>query len=378
MFSRLERVIDNAVSAGRIVGVVYLVAKHGEVVFAYEKGFADREAGEPVRRDTLFRLASVTKPFVATAALAMMDKGLMRLDDPVTRYLPYFTPKLADGGAPMITLRHLLTHTSGLSYDYGPDPDFSDGLSDADFDFEENFTRLAKRPLKFATGSKWEYSVAIDVLGAVLAKVESASLDDVVKRHVTGPLGIEDTSFHITDRARLATAYADATPVAQRMPDRVTLGSDENGYFNFAPTRAFNPKAFQSGGAGMIGTADGVLRLLEALRQDGAGVLKPETGRAAAANQVGTLDRGAGTEGQRFGFLSAVIDDPKLADTPQSKGSLLWGGVYGNDWFVDIARGLTVVSMSNTALEGCNGPFTKDTRDALYADLGGADEGNTA
>lgn len=369
MFTRLQRVIDDAVSNGRIVGIVYLVARDGKVVFASEKGFADREAGKPVRRDTIFRLASVTKPFVAISALAMMDKGLIRLDDPVTRYLPYFTPKLADGPAPAITLRHLITHTSGLSYDYGPDPDFSDGLSDGDFGFEENFTRLAKRPLKFAPGSKWEYSVAIDVLGAVLAKVEGASLDDVVKRHVTGPLGINDTSFHIADRARLATAYADATPVAQRMPDRVTLGSDENGYFNFAPTRAFNPKAFQSGGAGMVGTADGVLALLEALRKGGAGVLKPETGRAAITNQVGTLDRGVGSEGQRFGFVSAVIDDAKLANTPQSKGSVLWGGVYGNDWFVDIARGISVISMSNTALEGCNGQFTKDTRDALYADL---------
>ncbi|MFZ5676856.1 MAG: serine hydrolase domain-containing protein [Pseudomonadota bacterium] len=372
MFTRLHRVLDDAVSSGRIVGIVYLVAKDGKVVFAGEKGFADREAGKPVRRDTIFRLASVTKPFVATAALAMTDKGRIRLDDPVTRYLPYFTPKLADGSTPVITLRHLLTHTSGLSYDYGPDPDFSDGLSDGDLGFKENFSRLAKRPLNFAPGSKWEYSVAIDVLGAVLAEAEGASLDDVVKRHVTGPLGIKDTGFHIADRDRLATAYADATPAAQRMPDRVTLGSDENGYFNFAPTRAFNPKAFQSGGAGMVGTADGVLALLEALRKSGAGVLKPETGRAAVTNQVGTLDRGAGSEGQRFGFVSAVIDDPKLAGTPQSKGTLLWGGVYGLDWFVDIARGISVISMSNTALEGCNGPFTKDTRDALYADIAGA------
>ena len=80
MFSRLEQVIDNAVAAGRIVGVVYLVARNGEIIFARERGFADREAGTPVRRNTLFRLASVTKPFVATAALAMMDKGLIRLD----------------------------------------------------------------------------------------------------------------------------------------------------------------------------------------------------------------------------------------------------------------------------------------------------------
>lgn len=369
MFSRLERVIDDAVATGRIVGVVYLVARDGEIVFAAERGFADREAGKPVRRDTLFRLASVTKPFVATAALAMMDKGLIRLDDEVTRYLPYFTPRLADDSRPSITLRHLITHTAGLSYDYRPDADFSDGLSDMDLDFEENFTRLARRALKFAPGTRWEYSVAIDVLGAALAQVEGETLEDVVKRHVTGPLGISDTSFHVVDPDRLATAYADISSVAIRMPDEIVLGSDEAGYFNFAPRRAFNRKAFQSGGAGMIGTADDVLRLLETIRLGGAPILRPETGKAVVTNQIGTLDRGPGTDGQRFGYLSAIVADPRAAATPQSAGTLNWGGVYGSDWYIDMARGLTVVSVSNTGLEGCNGQFTRDTRDALYADL---------
>ena len=221
----------------------------------------------------------MTKPFVATAALAMMDRGSDRLEDPISRYLPYFTPRLADGEHAAITLRHLITHTSGLSYDNGPDPDFSDGLSDTDFDFEENFTRLAKRALKFAPGQDGNISIAIDVLGAALAQVEGATLDALVKRHVSGPLGIAETSFHIADRARLATAYADATPIAIRMPDLRSLGNAETGYISFAPRRAFNPKAFQSGGAGMVGTADDVLRLLEMLRVGGASVLRPETCR---------------------------------------------------------------------------------------------------
>jgi len=144
MFMRLRNVIDSAIAKGRIVGCVMLVAKDGEIIFATEKGFADREAGLRVRRDTLFRLASVTKPFVAIAALAMADQGHITLDDAVSAHLPYFKPRLADGSQPRITLRHLLTHTSGLSYDY-PDADFSDGLSDTDLGFEENFTRLAKR-----------------------------------------------------------------------------------------------------------------------------------------------------------------------------------------------------------------------------------------
>ena len=117
MFTRLRHVIDSAIAKGRIVGVVMLVAKDGEIIFATEKGFADREAGLKVRRDTLFRLASVTKPFVAMAALAMADQGHITLDDAVSSHLPYFKPRLVDGSEPRITLRHLLTHTSGLSYD---------------------------------------------------------------------------------------------------------------------------------------------------------------------------------------------------------------------------------------------------------------------
>ena len=160
-------------------------------------------------------------------------------------------------------------------------------MTDTDFDFAENFTRLARRALKFAPGRRWEYSIAIDVLGAALAQVEGATLDEVVKRHVSGPLGIAETSFHIADRARLATAYADATPIAIRMPDHAVVGNAETGYISFSPRRAFNPKAFQSGGAGMVGTADDVLRLLEMLRVGGASVLRPETCRAAVSNQVG-------------------------------------------------------------------------------------------
>ncbi len=370
MFSRLQGVIDDTVARGRIVGVVFLVAQHGEIVFATAAGLADREAGLPVRRDTLFRLASVTKPFVALAALALMDQGRIGLDDAVSAYLPYFKPRLADGTAPTITLRQLLTHTSGLSYDYGVDADFSDGLSDTDFGFEENFTRLAQRPLNFAPGSQWEYSVAIDILGAVLAAVEGTSLDEVVRRQVCGPLGMADTGFDVVDRGRLATAYADASPVAMRMPDRLVLGNETTGIFNFAPCRAFNPLAFQSGGAGMVGTAPDFLRLLEAIRTGGAPLLSPRTWREAVSNQIGALARGEADAGQRFGYLSAIVDDPKAAATPQSRGTLNWGGVYGNDWFIDIAKGLSVASLSNTALEGCSGQFPKDTRDALYADLG--------
>ena len=112
----IDGAIEKALREKRLVGAVVLVAQGGEIVYRRAAGMADREAGKPMACNTLFRLASVSKPIVSTAALALMARGDMRLDDPVTRWLPDFRPRLADGTVPLLTLRHLMTHTAGLSY----------------------------------------------------------------------------------------------------------------------------------------------------------------------------------------------------------------------------------------------------------------------
>lgn len=112
----IDGAIEQALREKRLVGAVVLVAQGGEIVYRRAAGMADREAGKPMALNTLFRLASVSKPIVSTAALALMAQGAMRLDDPITRWLPNFRPRLADGTAPLMTLRHLMTHTAGLSY----------------------------------------------------------------------------------------------------------------------------------------------------------------------------------------------------------------------------------------------------------------------
>lgn len=371
MKTRIDAVIERAIMAGKIVGTAVIVAKDGQTIYSRASGYADRETGKPTEMRTIFRLASVTKPIVASTALALVDKGKLAFDDLVRDYLPYFRPRQPDGKIADITIHHLLTHTAGLTY--GADPEttpaermFNSGLSDTDLDFDENFRRLSTFPLLAAPGTTWSYSIAIDVLGAVLAQIEACSLDEAVRRHVTGPLGMSDTGFSVSDPKRLATPYADGGPKAVRMSDHHLVPDDGGNLLNFAPTRLFNPKAYQSGGAGMVGTALDFITFLEAIRRGGEPILAAETARAALFNQIGDILR-PGEPGQGFSYLGAVIQDQVLADVPMSRGSVTWGGVYGHNWFIDPVEGISAAIMSNTAVEGCLGSYPRDIARAIYA-----------
>lgn len=371
---RLDGVIERALAERRIVGVVMLVSIDGRIAYRRAAGYADREAGRPMREDTIFRLASVTKPLVAAAALAMADKGLIGLDDPVDRYLPEFRPRLADGQPAAITIAQLLTHTSGLGYPSAVDPEdrymragVSNGIDMPGRTMEENLRRLAAVPLYHEPGRGWRYGLSIDVLGAAIAEVHGGSLADAVETYVTGPLGMHDTRFDVADPARLAAPYADAWPEPVRMPDPYTVPAGANGEgTRFSPSRIFNRESFQSGGAGMAGTAGDFMRFLEAIRSSGAPILTRGTVERACLNQIGDLPRDSDDAGWRFGYLSAVLDDSRAANTPQNPGALDWGGVYGHFWWIDPKAQLAAVSFGNTALESCNGEFQNEVRRAVY------------
>lgn len=367
MQQSVDRVIDDAISNKSIVGAEIIASKGGEIVYRRASGYFDREAGIAMPENAIYRLASVTKPIVATTALAMADKGLLDLDDRVDRYLPYFQPRLGDGSIANIALKHLLNHTAGLSYGYPGDTIITTGMQDTNLDHESNLTRIAQQPLLFAPGAGWNYSVAIDVLGAVLAAVHGGTLGEAAFTHVTGPLSMSDTGFEVSDPSRLAPAYADGTPEPVRMADHQTIINDNGDTTIFSPVRVWNPKAFQSGGAGMVGTGVDILKLLETLRTGGGGIVSASTVAAAMRNQVGKLPRE--DAGLRFGYLGAVVDDPVAANTPEAPGTVNWGGVYGHSWLVDPANELVMVSMSNTAQEGCLGMFPRNVRNAIYADF---------
>lgn len=173
-----------------------------------------------------------------------------------------------------------------------------------------------------------------------------------------------DTGFAVTDPSRLAVPYADASPDPVRMGElqSVKLGFGP-GSVRFAPSRAFDSESFPSGGCGMVGTAGDFWKFLETVRTGGAPILPGYSARAMITNQ--TADLGPGP-GMGFAFGASVLLDPAAAQTPQSPGTIAWGGVYGHSWFVDFSKGLTVVSLTNTAIEGMSGQFPAQIRDAIY------------
>ncbi len=369
--ARIDAVLDRAVADQRLVGAVALVARDGKLVYHRAVGLADREAAAPMREDAVFRLASVSKPFVSVAIMRLVEEGKLSLADPVTKWLPDFKPALADGRVPTITIGQLLDHTAGLTYGLSETAEHpyhklgvSDGLDISGLSLDENVDRIGKGPLAFAPGTAWRYSLAIDVLGLVAEKADGHPLPQVVERTVTGPLGLKDAGFQAKDPARLATPYANASPAPTRMTDNqdVSLGATA---VRMAPSRATDPAAFPSGGAGMVGTAGDVLALLEAVRTGGGPVLSPATVKLMTTDQAGIKAATQGP-GWGFGYGWAVLDDPAVAKTPQGVGTLAWGGVYGHNWFVDPKAGLTVVLLTNTAFEGMNGQVTRELRDAVY------------
>jgi CubicO group peptidase (beta-lactamase class C family) len=324
--------------------------------------------------DTVFRLSSVSKPIVSAAVLALVEQRKLSLDDPVTKWLPSFKPKLPNGEAPTITIRQLLTHTSGLGYKFSAKPGtayytagVSDGFDDVKVGLDEELRRLASAPLFNAPGEAFHYGLSIDVLGAVIEKVTGKPVQDAVADLVTHPLSMSDTGFYTTNSARLAVPYYDAKPVPARMLDPQPIPFGDGGQLVYSPSRALDAKAFPSGGAGMVGSAPDVMRLLEALRKGGSPIMSASTAASMMRNEIGKL---AGPQpGVGFGYGGAVVVDPAAAQTPQSSGTWQWGGVYGHSWFVDPTRKITVVAFTNTALEGMWGKFTTDLRDAVYADL---------
>lgn len=229
--ARIDAAIDRAIDDNRIVGTVVRVSEAGREIYSRAAGYLDREAGTAMPPDAIFRLASLTKPIVAATALALLERRKLSLDDPVTHHLPDFRPKLPDGSAPEITLRHLLTHTSGLRYGSlkPDDPYFIAKVLGApdekSLSLDENVARIASVPLVFRPGTAWRYSVGIDVIGLVIAKAHGSTLGEAVAEFITGPLGMRDTGFSVMDRQRLAVPYADSKgrPVRRDDPPIVRL-----------------------------------------------------------------------------------------------------------------------------------------------------------
>lgn len=362
----------------RLVGAVVLVREHGALRHASATGLADRESATPMQRDQLFRLASVSKPLLSTVILGLVAEGVLDLDAPVQRWLRDFRPALADGSTPAISLRQLLSHSSGLGYRFleadakGPyaRAGVSDGMDANPLSLADNVRRIAQAPLLFAPGSQWLYSLGVDVAGAVAEAATGESLQALFERLLAAPLGLRDTAFAARNAARLATPYVSDTPQPHRLREGEVVAPFEGTVgIEYSLARATDASRFPSAGAGLVGSADEVMAVLEALRDvQRSGLLPPALAAEMASPQVG--EQGPPEPaGWGFGLGFAVLRDAPASGTPQSAGTWRWGGAYGHSWFVDPARGLSVVALTNTLYEGMDGAFVDELRDAVYADL---------
>lgn len=367
----LQSGISAALDQHRIVGCTVMLAQDGKLLFSASAGMADREAGRAMTPDTWLRYASVTKPFTTLAALRLMDQGRLDPEAPVTRYLPEFTPALADGTRPEITVNHLMSHMAGLDYGFAQPPGgpyaqagVSDGISDSGITLVENLRRIARVPLDIVPGSAWRYSVATDVLGAVIEAASDRPLSQAMADLVTSPLGIE--AAFLAEPERLAANYHDAQPQPLRMSGltRVPIPGAEDLYFGFLPERSCDPRAFPSGGGGMSGQPAAAFAVLEALRA-GPFISEPLR-RMAMQNRIAEPHP---MRGPSWGhsWMGAVVCDPGLTAIGLPPGSLSWGGIYGHSWVVDPSRGLTLLAMTNTTTEGMNGGFAVEMTAALGA-----------
>jgi CubicO group peptidase (beta-lactamase class C family) len=363
---RLDQHFAHLVDDGRLPGYLVAVSRHGRVAHLTTYGWRDREARLPVETDTLWRIYSMTKPVTSVAALMLIEEGRLHLDDPVAEFLPAFAdPRVyVSGSGPdtetrpaerPILLRHLMTHTAGLTFgfyychpvdalyrDAGLESSVQPGSTLA-----ETVDVYAGLPLQFEPGTQWNYSVATNVLGRVIEVVSGEDLDVFLAERVFRPLGMADAGFHVTDEqaARLAALYGE---------------NDEGRITPIAGLPLHGRPRFLSGSGGMVATAHDYHRFMEMLRRrgelDGTRLLRPETVDLMATNHLpGDADRRSfgspvhqepGNAGLGFGLGVSVVVDPDITQSPAVQGAFGWSGVATTTFWVDPHRDLTVQFLS--------------------------------
>lgn len=361
---RLARIggwIKGEVDAKRIPGAVVMVARHGKLAYYEAIGQQDPARPDAMRRDSIFRIYSMTKPLVSVATMMMVEEGKLVLEAPVARYIPSFanvkvgvekvdpatgarTLELVPARRP-VTVQDLLRHTSGLTYGFFGDSlvkkaYLDAGVGSTDLNTAEFADKLAGLPLHYQPGSTWDYSYSTDVLGRVLEVVSGQSLYSVLRGRLLDPLGMKDTSFYVTDAARQARL---AEPLAD---DRVIGAGAVMG----------NPRVvqkFESGGGGLVSTAHDYARFLQMLANggtlDGRRYLGPRTIEYMASDHLGTTVAqtplylpGPG-HGFGLGFAVRKVAGESPWITPA--GDYWWGGAGGTYFWVDPKSGLFVVFM---------------------------------
>jgi CubicO group peptidase (beta-lactamase class C family) len=356
---RLQRLTDTFqgyVKDGKLAGAVVLVARRGKIVYSGAFGERDIETHAPMKEDAIFRIASQSKALVSVAALRLQEEGKLLISDPVGKYIPEFQKTkvavLRPGGYDVvdakrpITLRDLLTHTSGVSYGEGPAKDLwqKAGITgwyfaDRDEPVAATVARMAALPFDSQPGEKYVYGYNTDILGVVVERASGMPLDQYLRTQLFEPLKMRDTSFYLPPEKadRLATVYsAKSDGTIERAPTAGTMTSQ--GAYVQGPRKSF------SGGAGLLSTVGDYARFLQMMlgagELEGVRILGRKTVELMTVDHLGSL---ATQPGQGFGLGFSVLKDLGQRGSPGSVGEFGWGGAYHSTGWVDPQEQLVVV-----------------------------------
>lgn len=361
-FAKVDSVLLNAQAKGWIAGSTALVMKDGKLLYDKAFGFKDREAQATMQTSDIFRIASMTKPVVSVAALILIERGKLKLDDPVSKFIPEFkspmvikdfNPKdssfTTEPASSEITVRHLLTHTSGIGYGF-QDKELvkvyvQNGIPDlatnAEVKLADKMKKLGTLPLFMQPGQKFHYGLSTDVLGYVVEVASGKKLDIFIQDNILKPLKMNDTQFYMPEskRDRLVTMYSDVKGMPLfRLPYQV------KGYdIQYPVTGA---KTYFSGGSGLTSTTHDYARFLQMILNGGeldhVRILKKASVEQMTTNQVGSISL---RRGNKFGFGFEIEQGNKPINGARA-GKVFWGGAFNTTFWIDPSRKAIAILMT--------------------------------
>ncbi|HZR90382.1 MAG TPA: serine hydrolase domain-containing protein [Bradyrhizobium sp.] len=347
-------------------------------------GWADKEARIPLRVDHIFRAFSNTKLITSCAVLLLFEEGHFQLDDPIERFIPQLGHRRVlrpgataldqtEPAARSITIRHLLSHSAGLSYGlFDPGTLIFNAYNERKVNnpattLAEMMDVLADLPLIYQPGTSWEYSVAIDVLARLVEVVSGQRFDAFIQSRILGPLGMVDTGFVVSDRDRFVAYYAGADLMEPMKPGLTRI--DELPY----PGAYLRPFPRQNGGGGLVSTLPDMLALVRSLLPGGPTLLKPETIKLMMTNQLpeGVWIKFAllgELRGKVHGLGGALVQEPSAFDHPDARGEFFWGGAAGTQWWISPRTNTAGVVMVQRQMAFAH-PFAAEFKRLAYEAL---------
>jgi len=391
----LDARMKQSIADGDTAGMTIILLRHGQV--ADFKSFGRQTADKPMALDSLFRIYSMSKPVTGVAMMQLFEQGKWKLDDPITKYAPELASlkeltwtsdvkvMMGADGKPVLatpkkpaTMRQLMSHTAGFGYGLSGDDPVNRAFRDdgvlASGNLDEMMTKIARIPLLYEPGTKWSYSVAVDIQGYLVQKLSGQKFGDYLKAHVTGPLGMTDTAFYVS--ADRKPRFTDVHHW-DRQQNRLVVNPvrpDRPGFED--------PNRLESGGGGLVASTHDYARFCQMFLNggelSGRRILKADTIKLMTQNHIGDLRVGVdgtapqpGAETVRFGLDFALYIDPAAANLPYGKGTYYWGGAAGTWFWIDPVNDLVFIGMIQN--QGGNRPggmnFRIDSARLVYAAL---------